>query len=594
MPHPLICLAALVLHAPLSPLRIDYTLTVDSAAATSFTVEMRLHRAPDTLRLAMAAHPEYDERFWRYVRDVGVESGGHQVPVVREDSALWRAVITGNEAVVRYRVEPPRITGPRGSWRAYLSSTGALLGGPQSFMYLLRGEQAPSHVTLQLPRGWKVATGLTRVNDSQYEASSAAELLDSPILMGGDVRTWQFAIDGVAHEVAYAPAAGGQVPDSIALVSALARLARASRDVFGGFPYARFVFLLQEGAGSGGLEHHNSVTLGISRDELARGGRDFYSGAAHEYVHTWNEMRLRPRGWGGLTYLPPAHTPEMWWMEGVTLHYADVLLRRAGLPTERPSRREQLESDIGEYLDNPGNALVSPEQAGSWSGDRPGTHGNAQPDYYLQGRLVGAMLDLVVRDATGNRRSLDDVMRRLYERDAGHGYTGADIQYAGEAACRCALDAFFEANVRRAGAIDFDRYLRTAGLRAVISSSPAMDAAGRPRADARVWAWVPPGEMEPRLIVTQPDGVWARTGLTSGDRIASWNGTHVDGMRDFRTRLGALQPGDSVTLSYDRAGIVRQATLHLPGYSVHRVRLDMLPSGTERQRAVRESAMLDP
>ena len=200
-------------------------------------------------------------------------------------------------------------------------------------------------------------------------------------------------------------------------------------------------------------------------------------------------------------------------MEGVTLHYADVLLRRAGIPTGRPSRREQLESDIGEYLDNPGNALVSPEQAGSWSGDRPGTHGTAQPDYYLQGRLVGAMLDLVVRDATGNRRSLDDVMRQLYVTDAGHGYTGADIQYAGEAACHCALDAFFETNVRRAGAIDFDRYLRAAGLRTSISSAPAMDDAGRPRADARV---------------------------------------------------------------------------------VHRVRLETLPSGTEQQRAVRESAMLAP
>jgi predicted metalloprotease with PDZ domain len=282
----------------------------------------------------------------------------------------------------------------------------------------------------------------------------------------------------------------------------------------------------------------------------------------------------------------------MWWMEGVTLHYADVLLRRAGIPTARPSRREQLERDIGEYLDNPGDALVSLEQAGSWSGDRPGTHGNVQPDYYLQGRLVGAMLDLVVREATGNQHSLDDVMRRLYIRDAGHGYTGADIQYAAEATCSCALDAFFEVNVRRAGTIDFDRHLHAAGLRAAVSTSPAVDDAGRPRADARVWAWVPPGETAPRLIVTQPDGAWAAAGLNSGDRIVSWNGAPLDGMRDFRTRLGALQPGESLTLSYERAGTVHQATFRLAGYTEHRVRLETLPNTTDRQRAVAEAAML--
>jgi predicted metalloprotease with PDZ domain len=591
MAHSLICLAALALHASPSPLRIDYTLTVDSPTATAFRVEMRLHHAPDTLRLAMAAHPEYDERFWRYVRDLRVESGGHDVPVVREDSALWRAVVGSGEVVVHYRVEPPRITGGRGSWRAYLSPAGGLLGGPQSFMYLVRGEHAPSRVTLRLPRGWKSATGLAPAVDGEYEASSAGALLDSPILVG-ELRQWHFAIDGVPHEVAYAPAAGVAPPDSAGLVSSLERLARVSRDVFGRFPYSRFVFLLQEGAG-GGLEHDNSVTLGISSDDLARGGRVFYSGAGHEYFHIWNEVHLRPRGWGGLTYLPPAHTREMWWMEGVTMHYADVLLRRAGLPTLHRTHRERLERDIADYLDNPGNALVSPEDAGWWSGDRPGSHGDVQPDYYAQGKLVGAMLDLVVRDVSGNRRSLDDVMRRLYLADAGRGYTGDDIERAAAETCGCALRSFFDANVRRAGVLDVDRYLRAAGLRTVVSLSPAVDAAGRAQPDLRVWAYVPPGESAARLIVTQPDGVWARAGLRSGDRMVSWNGATIDGMRDFRAKLAALQQGDSLTLTYDRAGTAGRAVFRLPGYVVHRVRLEDLPDTTEQQRTVRHGALLD-
>jgi predicted metalloprotease with PDZ domain len=595
MPHPLICLAALALHAPLapralSPLRIDYTLVVDSSTATAFRVEMRLHHAPDTLRLAMATHPEYDERFWRYVRDLTVESDGHDVPVVRRDSARWDAVIRGGEAVVRYRVEPPRILGMRGSWRVYLSPTGGLLGGPQSFMYLLRGEHAPSRVTLHLPEGWQAATGLAPVADEKYEAPTAASLLDSPIMVG-DMRRWRFTIDGVPHEVAYAPAAGVVLRDSLSLLHALERLARASRDVFGSFPYARFAFLVQEGAGSGGLEHESSVTLGVSSDELARGGVDFHAGAAHEYFHVWNEVRLRPRGWGALTYLPPARTREMWWMEGVTLYYADVLSRRAGIPTRYATRREQLERDIAEYLDNPGNALVSPEDAGWWSGDRPGSHGDVLPDYYTQGRLVGAMLDLIVRDATDNRRSLDDVMRRLYVDDGGRGYTGADIERAAQQTCGCPIGSFFDRAVRRPGPLDVDRPLRAAGLRAVVSLVPAVNDSGRALADRRVWAYLLPGESAPRLLLTQAGGAWSRAGLHTGDRVMSWNGAAVTSVRDFRTRLGALQPADTVALVYEREGAPARVTLRLPGFLVHRVRLEERPDATVQQRAIRRSVL---
>ena len=74
---------------------VGYTLTVTPGDVAGFNVEMRIRNAPDTFRLAMMTHPEYDDRFWRYVRDVHVESGGSEVRVVREDSALWRTVISG-------------------------------------------------------------------------------------------------------------------------------------------------------------------------------------------------------------------------------------------------------------------------------------------------------------------------------------------------------------------------------------------------------------------------------------------------------------------------------------------------------------------
>ena len=569
--------------------RIEYLLVVDSAYATSFSVEMRVRGAPDTMHLAMAAHPEYYDRYWRYVRDVRAESDGQPITITREDSARWRVVVPSGNAVIRYRVEPP-VVASRGSWVTYLSPTGGQVGDLHSFMYLEGHERAPARVTLRLPRGWTSATGLTPANDSTYTATTIAELLDSPIMIG-PMRRWRFDVAGVPHEIAFA-SSGTHAPfDTAAFVRGLTRLVRESHDMFGAFPYRRFVFQVHEDA-QGGLEHENSVSLGASSEDLARDAADFYDDAAHEYFHTWNEVALRPLGWGGVTTQPSGPTREMWWMEGVTMYYSELLRRRAMLPLPYATRRAQLEHDIGQYLDRPANALVSPEESGRQAGDPPETH-ELFPDVFLQGKLIGAMLDLIVRDSTHNRMSLDDATRALYRERAHRGYTGADIQHAAERACRCNLTQFFDSNVRGAGRLDFARYLGSAGLRMIDSLVTATDDSGRALPDLRVWARVPEGETEPRLLVLQSDGAWATAGLKSGDRIVAWNGSAMSGLGAFRAKLRALEVGDEVALDYRRDGALAHATVRVTPYRVHRVRLLPLPNATSQQRAVQRAAMLD-
>ncbi|MBC7788727.1 MAG: hypothetical protein H7Z74_02165, partial [Anaerolineae bacterium] len=110
---------------------IAYTLRVDSSNLSGFDVELRIRNVPDTFRLAMAAHPEYDDQFWRFVGDVNVVATSGTSIVVREDSALWRVVTRGGDALVRYRVSLPEAEVPqRASWRPFLSPSGGLVGGP--------------------------------------------------------------------------------------------------------------------------------------------------------------------------------------------------------------------------------------------------------------------------------------------------------------------------------------------------------------------------------------------------------------------------------------------------------------------------------
>jgi len=139
---------------------VQYTLRVDSTDLSGWTVEIRLRTTSDTIRLAMAAHPEYDDRYWRYVRDVIVEPGG---TVTRVDSAVWQVVAPRGVVTVRYRIAlPPAEPGERlrASWRPYLTPTGGLIGGPHAFMYLLGAEHMPVIVELSLPASWEIASGL--------------------------------------------------------------------------------------------------------------------------------------------------------------------------------------------------------------------------------------------------------------------------------------------------------------------------------------------------------------------------------------------------------------------------------------------------
>ena len=171
------------------------------------------------------------------------------------------------------------------------------------------------------------------------------------------------------------------------------------------------------------------------------------------------------------------------------MFYADLLLRRAGLPAETPTRVAHLEELIARYLAEPGDARFSAERVSRAANDaRPGALGDYSASTHLQGELLGAMLDLIIRDATANRRSMDDVMRAMLDRFSGaRGFTGKDIENTDcRAYAAAASHPLFDAYVRGAAPIEFNRYLDLAGLH--------MDAAWEKTdtPDLSAWAWMEP------------------------------------------------------------------------------------------------------
>ena len=573
--------------------RISYRISVDSADLSNFKVEMRIRGAGDrgageVVRLAMAAHPIYDDRYWRYVENLIAESrGGAVLSITKEEDALWSVRTSGGDVIVKYRIHlPPQTTPNRSVWKPFLSPTGGLIGDVHSFMYVVGAESAPTRVTLELPNGWASASGLEPTKDPKtFSASSVELLLDSPIVVG-QFQHWDFLVNGLKHQVVYLPQPNAAAFDTAAFIDGIHKLVIEAMKIGGKAPYRRYTFLYQDAA-VGALEHINSVTIGARSQSLAQGLTGVFETPAHEYFHTWNLMHVRPTERVGLRYRPAEDTAELWWSEGVTLYFADLMLRRAGLPTSTPTRLAQLERLIAAYHFNPAYARFSAERVSRAAEDPLGL-GDYSPSTHTQGNLLGTILDLSIGEATQGRRSLADVMRKLSDRfTPQRGITGRDIEQTVREVCACEASSFFESYVRGARPMDFDRYLRTIGMRAVVSWSPALNREGKPEPDLRVFALNVPEDSVLRLRITDPNSAWGRAGLHTGDRLVSVDGQPITTFTEFRAWVGKLRVGDTARVEVMRDGAVSKVTVVIPGYDRPVVKIEETAAATSEQKRLR-------
>jgi predicted metalloprotease with PDZ domain len=568
---------------------IHYTLRVDTGNLSMIEVEMQLRDTPDTFQVAMFAHPEYDDRYWRFNENLRAESRNGQASIIRKDSALWRIVAPGGEVTIHYFIHLPAYKGRRAAWRPFLSPTGGLIGGPQSFMFVVGAALAPAHVTLQIPAGWEIATGLEPTADPHnFYAPSASVLMDAPILIGY-FRNWDFTVDAVPHKVAYWPSPHAANFDTATLINDIQRIVQQTSSFFGRLPYREYFFLLQDSA-YGALEHCNSVILGLPSEDLAKDVTSYLGEIAHEYFHTWNLMRIRPAEYGDINYKAPPPSRGLWWSEGLTMFYADLFLRRAHLRVYDSTRIKHLENLVGRYVEDPGNLKISPEMVSMSSNTPPGLLGDYTASTHLQGELLGEMLDLIIRDATNGENSIDDLMRRMFEQFGGKkGFTGKDIEQLTTTLCKCNVHSFFEEHIRGNKPLDFNRYLALLGMHVDVLWKDAVDAGGKPLADLRIYAWQSPDKKEVKLLVTDPAGCWGKAGLHTGDRVTTINGELIKSTEDFRYRMGKFQINEVVNFEIIRATGKYKTTVTVSGYKQPLASIAEIKHVSAKQRRLQNS-----
>jgi predicted metalloprotease with PDZ domain len=562
---------------------VSYKITVDPNDASGFDVAMRFITTTRTVRVAMAAHPEYDDRYWRYIENFTAESRGRSIPITKPEDAVWQINGVGGELIIRYRLRLPPQNGPvRDAWKPFLTANGGMVGDLHSLMYLVGEESRRAKLTLEMPADWKAASGLEPTRDPRTFTGSTELMLDSPVLIGA-VREWKFNVAGVPHTMAIWAPPDAKPYDAGPLLDGIKRLAEQAVNAFGKPPYPRYTFLFQSG-GQAALEHLTSVNLGLYSDL-----NDIFQEAAHEYIHVWNLMDVRPRERVGLRYRFAEPTGVLWWNEGATIMFADLLIRRAALGSDRPSRVQRLESIIARYLNAPGYSTLSAELV-SRGDSHPLLLGDNGASTHLQGEVLTTMLDLKVRDATNGRRNVTHVMRLLSARfDSQHGITNADIERAVVDVCRCNTKDFFRDYIYGAKLIDFDGYLGLIGMRAEVTRSPAVNPDGTPAVDLRLGPLNPQGELI--LRITNPQSAWGKAGLHTGDRLLSVDGTPVTSWPDLRTWLRKLKVGDVGRLAVVSNGVTKTVEVPIKPYDVPTVHIVDLPKATAKQLALRQAWM---
>ncbi len=512
--------------AAVSDLRYELQLGRAEAEASEMSVELHFVATDATpVLLSMAAWTPGSYEIANYARAVSAfaaRQGEAELVWDKLDPDTWRVRPRGAGAiVVRYRVRTD-ILDVAGSWS---TADFAFINGTNVLMYVDGRPETAARVQLLTEPGWRVATGMRP--DSQataapnaaagdrvrvgYRAEDVHDLLDHPMFVG------RFDLDSALvadrwMRLATWPVGSVSGTRRVALWDALTRSVEPLAQVFGEVPWRSYTVLQvahPEIGGMAALEH--------SESELALVGEPFLdepfvvSIHAHELAHAWNVKRLRPADLVPYRYDVAQPTPWLWISEGITDYYADLALLRSGLIDEA----QFLETTLGKIESVENRPATSLEDASfqTWIGMRDAT-GDL---YYDKGSLAGLALDILIRDASDNRSSLDHVMRELYARSykAGRGFTHDDVWNAIARASRGRAWGEFERRyIDGRDAYPWAEWLKLGGWRLV---------------EARI--------TEPRLGVLlrghpdgvqvtglDPDGMAAKAGVELGDVLVSLGG----------------------------------------------------------------------
>jgi len=395
--------AAATVHYKLNPLpaakSIQVSVTIDSP------------NSAETFRIP-AWCPGYYQiaQYQKKIYDVHAADGaGNNLQIDKLDDRTWKVSTNGQKTIFSYKVlgDDPGL----GFFGVNVVSDKTFVNGAAGFVYADGRKAEDIDLSIQTPAGWDIATPMDSTGEHSFKAGGYDEFIDHPIQLGVFQRR-RFKVHGVPFETIFVSPTNKPNCDLDAEADRLRVVSAPALKMFGGSSFKRYLYILHLAVGdfSGGLEHRACNVQAINNtpelhlDDLA----------AHEYFHAWNVKQIRPEILGPFDYTGPQRTANLWFAEGVTDYYAKLHTFQCGLQTE-VWLKSQLLDQIQQLQQGTTRTTLTVEDSSRRCWDSDG-FGVGDLSYYVKGLLAGFLFDAAIIDATDGKKTLDDLMRLLYQK----------------------------------------------------------------------------------------------------------------------------------------------------------------------------------
>ncbi|MEO7502723.1 MAG: hypothetical protein ABIW94_08810 [Gemmatimonadaceae bacterium] len=539
--------------APISDVRYDVTFDSTTALRRTLAVTMSFGvRSPGDVLLSLPAWTPGDysiANFARYVTDFGTTDGSSPLSWDKLDHDTWRVHVT-RAGQVRVTFEYLAMTLDNAN--SWTRPDFAFFNGTNLFLYP-EGQPAEfaSTVIVHTNPSWRVATGMTQTGPTTFTAPNYHDLVDMPFFIG------RFDIDsaqagGKVMRVASYPAGAVSNSGRRMLLDQLAKLVPPEAAVFGEIPWNSYTLMQVADSGytpgsASGLEHQNSHLDILST--IVLGNPVLASLYAHEVFHAWNVKRMRPAEMWPYRYDRAQPTPLLWISEGITDYYADVAEVRGGLINAEQFYAMTM-AKIDRISEGPPIALEDASLS-AWVHPVDGT----SDIYYDKGSLAGLLLDIMIRDASDNQRSLDTVMRDVYRNSwkRGRGFTNDEWWQAVARAATRPLTDFDRRHVDGRETFPWDSVLPLAGMKLMVERTVLPN----------LGASISGDEQGRRVIALDPVGTGTSAGIKVGDYLVSIGGIATDDPAfgtSFSAKYAGVAPSGTVPVVIRRG--TQQMTLN--------------------------------
>lgn len=543
---------------------LQYRVTLKDAAQHRVHVEMTgMSRTSGEAQLPVWNALYQVRDFAQFVEGVRAsDAQGRPVAVKKMDKTTW-SVPTADKVEYDIVLDTP------GPYSAQVSGDHAFLNLAQVLMYVPGNRNWPVSVSFDgVPAGWKFATVLNRPGpQNRFEAPNYDALVDAPVEIGR-FREIVFEEGGGKYRIAIDAADGdydtGKVRESVS------RIVRAEVEWMNDRPCAEYLFIYHfpRGWGGGGMEHACSTAIDVPAERMSGDMNALESVTAHEFFHLWNVKRIRPASLEPIDYTREQYTRALWFSEGVTSTVESYALLRAGLMDEGEYLRK-LASEITMLQRRPAHLTQSVEESSldTWFDKYPFYRRPERSiSYYNKGEVLGALLDLAMRESSGGTKSLRHLFQWMNDNYAKRGTVFNDsegIRDGVEKLTGKNFEWFFRAYVAGAEEIPYDRFLNTAGLRLQVKPHTVADAGFTASRNF---------DRRPVVLDVAAGSDAERAGLEAEDIIVAVNGKRGANVAD---EVRSMHPGDTLKLTVRKQsnGSERELKLKLgaqevPEYSI--------------------------